>query len=443
MINYIKKQMNTLLKTIQKASNDGEFHTTRSRSAVIKSSMTQVEGLPKKLKIFRIAGSKFWQMRYFVQGKYITKSLKTVDLPEAMMCARYIYESLAAEGLGTQEKNEDNYPVGMKNQQLLHNLVEDILQSELEKVQRDEIRHNSYVMTKIRLEGLIFEFLKDKPLHKIDIQVLEDFIRHMTDKKLSASTMQGYIAQMRKILRLLERKKILSSVPSFPPLKAQPNSRGGFTVTEYKAILRKSKELRTQTFTDWGEGKRAWMRSAYHQMPMEINWLIRFMVYTFMRPGDVRQLKNQHIEIINGKYHYLRLTMPEIKRHKSATVSLAPAVPLFTHILAHQTAQGYGAPSDYVFFPEVKNRRLVLDIVGWCFNWILKELDLKQGPHGNDRTFYSLRHSAITFRLIYGGNIDLLTLARNARTSVEMIEKFYASTLSAEMNVSLLHSKRR
>jgi hypothetical protein len=37
----------------------------------------------------------------------------------------------------------------------------------------------------------------------------------------------------------------------------------------------------------------------------------------------------------------------------------------------------------------------------------------------------------------------LLTLARNARTSVEMIEKFYASTLSAEMNIALLHGKRR
>ncbi len=435
--------MNTSMNTSIKASNDSEFHVTRSRHAVIKSSMTSVDGLPKKLKIFRIAGSKFWQMRYFVQGKYITKSLKSVDLPEAIMCARFIYESLAAEGLGTQDRNEDNYPTGMKNQQLLHNLIEDILRSELEKVQRDEIRHNSYVMTKIRLEGLIFEFLKDKPLHKIDIQVLEEFIRHMTDKRFSASTMQGYIAQMRKVLRLLERKKILTAVPSFPPLKAQPNSRGGFTVTEYKAILRKSKELRTHTFTEWGEGKRAWMRSAYHQMPQEINWLIRFMVYSFMRPGDVRQLKNQHIEVISGNYHYLRLTMPEVKRHKSATVSLAPAVPLFKHILTHQTAQGYGKPNDYVFFPEVKNRRLVLDIVGWCFNWILKELDLKQGPHGNDRTFYSLRHSAITFRLIYGGNIDLLTLARNARTSVEMIEKFYASTLSAEMNVSLLHSKRR
>ena len=39
--------------------------------------------------------------------------------------------------------------------------------------------------------------------------------------------------------------------------------------------------------------------------------------------------------------------------------------------------------------------------------------------------------------------LDLLTLARNARTSVEMIEKFYASTLSAEMNVAMLHNKRR
>jgi integrase len=77
------------------------------------------------------------------------------------------------------------------------------------------------------------------------------------------------------------------------------------------------------------------------------------------------------------------------------------------------------------------------------FSWILKEQGLKKGPHGGDRTFYSLRHTAITFRLIYGGNIDLLTLARNARTSVEMIEKFYASTLSAEMNISLLHSKRK
>ena len=116
---------------------------------------------------------------------------------------------------------------------------------------------------------------------------------------------------------------------------------------------------------------------------------------------------------------------------------------VYKSLLAHQTARGYGGEDDYVFFPEESNRRLILDIVGWLFNWILHDLGIKRGPHGTDRTLYSLRHTAITFRLIYGGSIDLLTLARNARTSVEMIEKFYASTLSAEMNIALIHGKRR
>lgn len=67
---------------------------------------------------------------------------------------------------------------------------------------------------------------------------------------------------------------------------------------------------------------------------------------------------------------------------------------------------------------------------------------LRLGPRGQRRTLYSLRHSAITFRLLYGEGIDLLTLARNARTSLEMVDKFYASELSAEMNVAMPHSRR-
>ncbi len=58
------------------------------------------------------------------------------------------------------------------------------------------------------------------------------------------------------------------------------------------------------------------------------------------------------------------------------------------------------------------------------------------------RTLYCLRHTAITFRLLYGQGIDMLTLARNARTSVDMIENFYASTLAGEMNVGMLQSRR-
>jgi hypothetical protein len=47
------------------------------------------------------------------------------------------------------------------------------------------------------------------------------------------------------------------------------------------------------------------------------------------------------------------------------------------------------------------------------------------------------------FRLTKGGDIDLLTLARNARTSVDMIERFYARPLQAEMNVDKIQSMRK
>ncbi len=423
------------------SSNDSIFHIPRSRNAPIKSSMTTVEGLPSKLKVFRIAGSKYWQMRMYNLGRYTTLSLKTTELLEAKKFATHVFQSYVDSGVYVP-RTSVNVLDNEINQQLLHSLIEDVLQSEEQKVQRDEIKHASYVMSKIRLEGLIFDFFKSKSLNKINAEVLTEFITFLTRKNLSASTIQGYMAQTRKLLKLLCRKEIIKAVPAFPAIKSQPHSRGAFTLTEYKAILRESKRLRSVAFTDWGKRNKAWIRSEYHQMPVEMNWLIRFMVYTFVRPGDIRQIKNKHIEIIRGAYHYLRLNLPEVKRHSAATVSLPPAVLIFEKLLAYQQARGYGRPDDYVFFPEEANRRLVLDITGWAFNWILKNLGIKAGPHGTNRTLYSLRHTAITFRLIYGGSIDLLTLARNARTSVEMIDKFYASTMSAEMNIALLHGKR-
>lgn len=332
--------------------------------------------------------------------------------------------------------------VRISNAKLLHDLIQEVLLAERDKVERDEIRHNSYVMTQIRLEGLVFDFFKDKPLHEIDVVCLEVFVGFLTQKNLAVSTIQGYIAQVRKILRLLHRKNILKSLPAFPSLKSQVTSRGAFTLTEYKKILRVSKELRHTTYNAWPHAGKPWIKRDYHCMPYEINNLIRFMVHTFVRPGDIRQIKNKHIEVVRSGYDYLRLNLPEVKRHHAPTVSLPAAVGIYESLRAYQTARGYGQADDYVFFPEEPNRRLVLDVVGWAFNWILKVTSLKTGPHGINRTLYSLRHTAITFRLIYGGNIDLLTLARNARTSVEMIEKFYASTLSAEMNIALIHGKR-
>lgn len=318
-----------------------------------------------------------------------------------------------------------------------------ILAQEKHKVSRNEVTEGTYRMTKVRLETNIAEFFAFTDLRRINTASIQQFINFLSDKELSTPTIVGYIAQLRKVLRYLVEKDIIQQMPLFPKMKVTQKPRGAFTVTEYAAVLRQAKVLRHHVFVWNKPDTRFHIKPIYRSMPLEMNWLIRFMVYTFLRPGDIRQLKNKHIEIISGKFNYLRLTPPEIKRHKAPTVSLPQAVNIYKTVLKHQTAQGFGGPEDYVFFPEEKNRLRALNTIGWLFNWIMNSLGLKAGPHGADRSFYSLRHTAITFRLIFGGNIDLLTLARNARTSVEMIEKFYASTLSAEMNIQLLHSKRR
>lgn len=75
---------------------------------------------------------------------------------------------------------------------------------------------------------------------------------------------------------------------------------------------------------------------------------------------------------------------------------------------------------------------------------MLDLLGIKMSSQGEPRTtYYSLRHSSIMFRLLYGASIDTLKLARNARTSPEMIDRFYAAPLMGEMAIAELQAKRR
>jgi len=63
---------------------------------------------------------------------------------------------------------------------------------------------------------------------------------------------------------------------------------------------------------------------------------------------------------------------------------------------------------------------------------LLKEAGLHVDPlSGFERNFKSFRCTAISFAVLQG--VDLMWIARNAGTSVNMIDMFYARRLSAEM----------
>ena len=74
------------------------------------------------------------------------------------------------------------------------------------------------------------------------------------------------------------------------------------------------------------------------------------------------------------------------------------------------------------------------------FNRILDELNLKFDRAGHRRTAYSLRHTYICMRLMEGA--DIYQIAKNCRTSVEMIEKFYASHIKNTLDAAAINVRR-
>ena len=73
-------------------------------------------------------------------------------------------------------------------------------------------------------------------------------------------------------------------------------------------------------------------------------------------------------------------------------------------------------------------------------NTVLKQINLKHDRDGNVRTAYSLRHTYICLRLMEGA--DIYQVAKNCRTSVEMIEKFYAVHLKNTLDASAINVRK-
>lgn len=89
--------------------------------------------------------------------------------------------------------------------------------------------------------------------------------------------------------------------------------------------------------------------------------------------------------------------------------------------------------------PEPTDRTFPMTHRG-LLNTVLDELKLKKDRDGNHRTAYSLRHTYICFRLMEGA--DIYQIAKNCRTSVEMIEKFYASHIKTMLDASAMNVTR-
>jgi integrase len=90
-------------------------------------------------------------------------------------------------------------------------------------------------------------------------------------------------------------------------------------------------------------------------------------------------------------------------------------------------------------FPEPTDKVFPGDYLK-LFNRILDANELKLDRDGNPRTAYSLRHTYICLRLMEGA--DIYQIAKNCRTSVEMIEKYYATHIKNTLDVAAINVMR-
>ena len=448
------------------AVNDATFgQAQRGRTVPIPETITTLPGYPNKLVLFKMPASRYWQVRCWFKGKTYKRSTHSQSLHTAQMVARHFYAQLAAVDVPVLPATATRpqavpppvappvpAPNALPNPTLelapltehtFAALAERMFAGEQARVERGELAKGSMQVLRNRLDAHLLPRWGRQHVADIDYAQLTAFVDFMSKTK-SSTTIGQYLVAIRKVLSHGLRMGVINKLPEMPKVKVKTTSRGAFTPTEYWRILRTARSLRGQAHPDSQQALRKSHKLLFKNaiMPPDLAWAAVFMVNSFIRPSDLKTLKHKHEEIVKGSHTYLRLTLPETKRHDAPIVTLYPAVRVYRQLQQHHSSHGQAGPDDYLFLPGLRDRNYALAVLGLMFNWVLAVTGFKLGAHGQSRSLYSLRHSAITFRLLYGQGIDLLTLARNARTSVEVINKHYASTLSGEQNIGLLQSRR-
>ena len=419
----------------------------RNRTVPIPHTITPIPGYPQKLVVFKMAASQYWQVRCWVTGKTHRQSTRTQSLRMAQSYARRFYEHLIAdqrsEETSLEFKIKQPEPKKTTPASTLSAIAAQMYTNEEARCNRGEIARSAIQVLRNRLDAHILPRWANTQVGEIDYNQLLAFTQFLS-QKMTTTTVRQYLTVMRKVLTHAVRLGSLSKLPEFPKIRVVTTSRGAFTPSEYWKILR----LARQRVGYQHPAAPKLIRSSYkvrtqdQRMPPDLAWAIGFMVNSFIRPSDLKTLKHKHVEIVRNNNTYLRLTLPETKSHGKPIVTLQPAVRIYQQICKHQAVHQRANPEDYLFLPHIRDRNYAGVVLSFHLNHVLDTLGLKLSPHGQPRTLYSFRHSAITFRLLYGQGIDVITLARNARTSVEIINAHYASSVTGEQNIAMLQSRR-
>jgi hypothetical protein len=418
-----------MTKGIVNASQSRVDPTVRDRTQPIPSSLQKVTGFGT-LTIYKMAASPFWYARYYEDGKIVRRSLKVADKKEAIKAAKKVFVDL-------KHRKMNNLPFTKTSG--FEVCARGLAKENDARFKRGELSKQKISYDAGRLEADLLPHFGKYEIADIDYSIISDYINKLStpDRPLTINTLKIHLSHIKTILMYAQRVGVITGLPAFPRLKTTDTARPWFNSTEYSTLHSVCRSrIGTKIRVDSKAGK--FLRKV--EITQEVYDLIIFMTNSFIRPTDIKVLQHKHVAIVRGKDTFLRLTHPPTKSHGQPIATLERAVVVYEELLARQRKEGFGKPDDYLFCPHQLNRDYALRDITRQFDQVLKVAGLKHTANGEARTLYSLRHTCIMFRLINGEGIDTITLARNARTSSEMIDRFYAKHLTGEMNIAQLQS---
>jgi hypothetical protein len=401
-------------------------------STPIQDSFVTLRSYPKTLKLYKTQSSKMFWMRFFYKNKLYRRSAKTTNLQIAKDNLIIFYNQILSEKIEIKISENSRYSFSHVATEFFHyqqNLID-----------RDERSKNLNLNEKSLMTCHVFPFFEQRSLKKITRLDLEEFYTSLVKiKKLKPTSIKKIQNLIKKLFKYSYENNIVEKLPYFPTISTIDTPRPSFSLSQYKTLINESESLIKKKVIVRG-----------HEFREDMKYLIQFMMNTFVRPTDLKYLKHRNIVIEKifddaQKRDYLAIYYEHGKtRTRRVTYSLENAVNIYTKLIDfYKTNSESVNPDDYVFFPNIKNRDFALRTMQRLFNELLITSKLKKSNLNENHSLYSLRHTSILLR-IYDG-VDINTIARNANTSVDMINRFYASHILNKMSakeVQLRHKTK-
>jgi integrase len=369
-----------------------------------------------RLHIYKRENSRFWQCATFINGRNCRLSTKEEGIAQAKDVAEEWYLELKGKYKRGDLKHGRTFAQAAKQ-----------FSREFAIITEGQ-RNAQYVEGHDRrLKLHLWPFFGNTLLSEITPGLVQEYRIHRREKTVellgkppARSTMHQEIVVLRQVLKTANRHGWLTTLPDLSePYKSSGkiSHRAWFSPEEYKKLYQATRRRSQKP-----------KRNRYAREGAQLHDYVLFMANTGIRPDEAARLEYRDVSIVDDDATCETILEIEVrgKRGVGYCKSTSGAVVPFRRMKKRNNPK----PTDRLF---PKTHHIL-------FNNILEEEELKFDREGNRRTAYSLRHTYICLRLMEGA--DIYQIAKNCRTSVEMIEKYYASHIKTSLDAAAINVRR-